>query len=80
MRGFRAMVEVVGEDWFMGRTVEGGAETGVAGGGEKAAAPVAWPLSVRLSMERCTPSVCEEALSDVRTLSVVGCLQVLCSA
>lgn len=77
------MVEVVGADGVMGKAVEGGVATAVAGSGAtmaggkaEVAAPVAWPLSVRLSVERCTPSVCEEALPDVRTLSGVGCVLV----
>lgn len=83
MRGFRLMVEVVEADGVVGKAEERGVATAVAGGVATAAGvraevavPGAWPLRVRLSVERCTPSVCEEAMADVRTLSGVGCVLV----
>lgn len=59
------MVEVVEADGVMGKAV--------AAGVAAKAVPGPWPLSVRLSVERCTPSVSAEAMPDVRTLSGVGC-------
>lgn len=72
MRGFGVMVEVVEADGLMGEAVEGSAATAVAGGTAKVPVPAVWALSVRLNVERCTPSACEEALPDVTTLSEVG--------
>lgn len=66
------MVEVVEAGGVMEMAAEGGGATAVAGVWAKV--PVAWLLSVRLSVERCTPSVCEETLPEVRTLSREGCV------